>query len=950
MSAFFVGRSVELGLLGEQWQTALGGSPRFVVIEGDSGTGQSTLATHFASTLNPARVVRVTGDETETDLPLGLVDQLIDRLGPLTHGSTPPGSLPADPVTAPDPHPSAPDSSAPDSSAPDSSAPNAPGTGPRDAFRAGAILLDALLWAANLTPLLLIVDDAQLVDTASLAALTFAFRRLHSGRVLVLITIRPDGLVRLPPGLTRLVDAAGATIRLTGLSVADIREFAAVSGFGELSRPEARRLHEHTGGSPLHLRALLAELTLAQLGDERPGLPAPRTLTATIRGSLAARPAAAGRLAEAAGVLGPRSQFALAARLAEVPDPPAAAQDLAEIGLIHLVDGPSGRELVFTHQLLHAAVYDSTGAATRSRLHLRAAAATSGIESLRHRVAAAVLPDATLVAELISAAIAARDRGAWHAAARWYFDAVRVSEPGPDRDALLVSAVEMLLLDGDLPAVSQHQPALATLPTTPHRLLLQAHIAWLTGRAAEAGTLAETASAAAADTEPEIAVGAAALLVQLCVQAGDGRGAVAWSKIALAPGVLSPGMEQTTRMGLMSGLAMAGRIDEALGQAALLPAADVDGEFSLRHLAVGLHRLWADDAPGGLAELEASGAAPLDVRRGGVEPHRLIALIYLAFAHSRCGDWDVAVALAEQAVSLVEDTGQAWLSAFAASAPVAVQAARGQWVEAEESVAAARQAAAVLADVASRAFVDNAAVHLAACRGDARRVVAESQWLLGLERPDYHEPGFFDWSVHHAAALVELGEYPAAEQRLDRLTAYAHARGRQSRCAALTRVRAELAAARRDGNSARSLFEQAVVLSVAAEDPLEHAVLQLAFGRFLRRRGERRAAIERLRTADALFERLAATPFQQRCAAELAVAGASSGAPDDESPLSVLTPQEVIVAQLVAGGLTNREVAQRLSVSVKTIGYHLGHVYAKLGVKSRVELARKIGTPDAGGT
>jgi DNA-binding CsgD family transcriptional regulator len=160
----------------------------------------------------------------------------------------------------------------------------------------------------------------------------------------------------------------------------------------------------------------------------------------------------------------------------------------------------------------------------------------------------------------------------------------------------------------------------------------------------------------------------------------------------------------------------------------------------------------------------------------------------------------------------------------------------------------------------------------------------------------------------------------------------------RSRLAGTTRIRAELAAARRDTTGARAAYLEAIELGEGV-DALEWATTHAAFGRFLRRRGERRSAINRLTTAHRLAAALGAMPLIRICIDELAVAGNPVVAPAQESQwASELTPQERAVARLVCAGKSNKQIARELVLSGKTIGFHLGNVYAKLGVHSRSEL------------
>jgi DNA-binding NarL/FixJ family response regulator len=122
------------------------------------------------------------------------------------------------------------------------------------------------------------------------------------------------------------------------------------------------------------------------------------------------------------------------------------------------------------------------------------------------------------------------------------------------------------------------------------------------------------------------------------------------------------------------------------------------------------------------------------------------------------------------------------------------------------------------------------------------------------------------------------------------------------------------------------------------EWPFGRALLELAYGSFLRRTGRRTAAAAQLEAARKTFAGLDARPYLERCEHELAACGLTPARRQDRSSVH-LTPQELAVARLVVKGLTNREAAAELVVSVKTVEYHLGKVYAKFGITSRTQLA-----------
>ena len=119
----------------------------------------------------------------------------------------------------------------------------------------------------------------------------------------------------------------------------------------------------------------------------------------------------------------------------------------------------------------------------------------------------------------------------------------------------------------------------------------------------------------------------------------------------------------------------------------------------------------------------------------------------------------------------------------------------------------------------------------------------------------------------------------------------------------------------------------------------EHAVLSLSRGRWLGRRGARRGALTDLREAERRFSTLGADPFLEAVRTELAAGGVvPEPGVTSARPLPGLTPQEEAVARLVADGSSNKEVAEVLVLSPKTVAYHLSHVYAKIGVRSRSQL------------
>jgi DNA-binding CsgD family transcriptional regulator len=205
---------------------------------------------------------------------------------------------------------------------------------------------------------------------------------------------------------------------------------------------------------------------------------------------------------------------------------------------------------------------------------------------------------------------------------------------------------------------------------------------------------------------------------------------------------------------------------------------------------------------------------------------------------------------------------------------------------------------------------------------------------LGLER-GVAEPGLMPWWPDLIEAYARAGRRPEAEGALAELESRAKRPGPSWVSAAAARSRGLLA---HDGDFERD-FTEAVKGYEAAQLPFERARTELYLGERLRRVGRRSDARPPLRAAFTGFSRFGAGSWAERAARELDATGETVG-PRDVSVADRLTAQELQVAQIVAEGATNREVAAALFLSAKTVEFHLRNVYRKLGLRSRSELAR----------
>jgi DNA-binding NarL/FixJ family response regulator len=200
-------------------------------------------------------------------------------------------------------------------------------------------------------------------------------------------------------------------------------------------------------------------------------------------------------------------------------------------------------------------------------------------------------------------------------------------------------------------------------------------------------------------------------------------------------------------------------------------------------------------------------------------------------------------------------------------------------------------------------------------------------------------PGWPPWPALYAEALVALGHFDQAEALLIPYEARAAACHQRWALVATARARGALEATRGHPESAEAAYQSGLEHPPdALSSPFDFALLEAAYGRFLRRTGRRADAVAQLNAARGRLVKLDAQPYLARCDHELDACGRTT-AGRQQGPGTALTPQELAVARLVAAGRTNRQAAAEMVVSVKTIEYHLSNAYAKFAVTSRMQLA-----------
>ncbi len=809
-------------------------------------------------------------------------------------------------------------------------------------FLVALATLNLLSEAADSSPVLCLVDDAHWLDAASADALLFAARRLQADAVALLFAAR-EGDVRgfAADGIPELT--------LGGLSAEAARTLLAERAGSPLSDQVTRAVLRQAGGNPLALVELPTSLTEAQLAGAAP-VPAQLALTQRVQRVFLDRcrrlPAEVQLLllVAAADDSGRLSAVTRAAALLGVP---AEALPEAERAGLLVTDRDTLR---VRHPLVRSGVYQAAAGYERRRVHRALAEVLAGDPDRQswHRAAAVEGPDAEVAAALRLVADRAERRGGYLAAAAAYERAAELAT-GPRAETLFAAArnswasgqVERAraLAAAALTADSTTSPDAQTTPDATDSRTLRADLDRLRGRieiglgsAAAAYRIFDSAARAvlAADDTRAVELWVAATLTRSFdteTSAGPAAEAVPEQVLRERPG--DSARTRCLRLLLAAATAdAAGSWDEAMRSlgAAVRASAGVEDADVLANLGNTALHLGDDETHRRCYTRMLAGARD---RSAGMVV--LYALPRLAFADLLAGDWARVRSAAEEAVTLSADLGQpalgvaplGWLTLLAALQGAPDYDER----RARFDTAAAGRQLGVLTDA-----VHDLAAWAAGVRAAADGNNAAALRRLGRMRlPALARMAGYD----RVEAALRAGDLQQARAWCDEFTGYAATSAQPWAGAAAEHARALLAGPA----AAPALFESALSHHRRAGRPYEQARTQLAYGELLRRTQRRSEARSQLRAALAVFEQLGAEPLRARAEQELRATG-ETARKRDPSTLTLLTPMELQVAQLVARGLSNKEAAAQCWISPRTVAFHLRNVFAKTGVTSRGELAQ----------
>jgi len=800
-------------------------------------------------------------------------------------------------------------------------------------FAVGAATLSLLAAEADERSVLVLLDDFHWFDDSSAAALLFAIRRLVADPIAVLLTARS--------GEQSLLDRADLDVlELTGLDREHAAELVAAVGGEQLDAAALERLYVTTAGNPLGL-VQLAPDAVTLIDPTRAG---PVPVSTSIARAFAAQ---AERLADR------QRAVLLVAAASEVDETAVVARAATTLGLdVADLDGAEeaglvrldGGRVTFAHPLARSAIYTEASAQERRAAHRALADALPDLDRDRrawHLAAATAAPDETAAEALAGAGARAQERSAYPVAAAAFVRGARL-HPEPRRQAeLLFDSAEAAWRAGSVDECLERIDEAAPLAVDAR---LRARIGHRRGRllagAGHADDGHDTIVAAAESisvTDPTLAIRMLADAVDCSFPSGDSARMVAAAERA----VELAGGEVDSRSAFFAAV--------AYGMALVFAGRGADGADAFRSsVAIAETDVALRDDPE-TAALLAMG--PLFLRESEVGNELVERALEVTRAHAAIGflphllhrvargeaggdRWDSAQAHYTEALALARETRQGTEIAGALSGLARLQARLGHEercrATGEESLRICRELELATYEIWTHAALGELELGLGNAAAAAEHFDRQAARL--------RETGLADVDLSPGPELVEcrlrLDEADHAVQLADQYFAAAVAKGQPW---ALARAHRSLALVAVDGE-AEPHFAQALELHAATPDVFELARTRLAWGAYLRRTRRRTKARPELRAAIDVFGGLGAEPWAALAGAELAATGETARR---RSPHTVdeLTPQELQVALILAGGKTTREAAAALFLSPKTIEYHLRHVYRKLDIRSREELA-----------
>ena len=820
-----------------------------------------------------------------------------------------------------------------------------PRSGARADQRAVSLaVLGCLRSVASTSPVVVAVDDVQWMDSPSVRVLQFVVRRLKDEQVGLMTAARGAGADEDLLG----VASAFAEDRVHAVHVGplsqDALERVLQAKVGEgFSRTTLLSLHQLSGGNPFFAREIGLAL-LRRGGDVTAGegLPIPDRLQELIEDRLEGLPARTVETLEVVSALSAPTFDVIAA----ATDPSEVDRRLdpaLENGVVEVV----GDRLRFTHPLLASAVYQKIPLARRRELHSRLAMIVRDPEErARHLALSVEDPDVAVAAALEEAALLASSRGAPQSAAELWEMARRATprDRGEDlvRRTHLAGVAHYECGDTSLArSVLEQAVDLSMAGPTRARVLLELGMAlaetegWRGAWAVFEAARGEAGDDRALRARVEQNLGYVWLFRgDLAAAERHARAALQLAEELQEPRVMAEAFQAYPFVEFLLGRG----VDHEMLDRGIALEGHMEGEFKSHVLRASFvvaqllkftDRL--DEARRTFTELLADAAAH------GVESPIPQIRYHLAELECRAGNWDAALEYARESKAAAQRVRMGAMSSESHFAVGLVEAHLGRAdsarLEALEGLRVAEAAGEILLlipNLSVLGFLELSLGRPAEADAYLSRAV-ELEQAMGVR-----EPAYFRVVPDEVEALVALGRLDEAEALLAPFEEAGRSLDRAWAMATGARCRALVLAARGDLQGASDAADEAIRQHDRLPLPFELGRTLLVSGAVQRRAKRKREARDTLMRALEIFEGLGAAEWAERTRAELARIGGRAASSVD------LTPTEARVAELVAAGGTNREVADALFVSVHTVEANLKRIYRKLGIRSRTELASKF--------
>lgn len=921
-------RADELAAVDSAIAAASAGSGTLVVIEGPAGIGKTSILaeTRARASDSSFRVLQARGSELESAFSFGVVRQLFEaavaqqspegRAALLGGAAAQAGRL---------------FDQGGEASAED------------DAFA----LLHGLYWLTSnfseAEPLLLAIDDIQWADPPSLRWLAYLTRRLDGLRVAVVATLRP--LDEQEPTLDELlVDPALTLVRPSALSVPSVAELVRNELGGDAEDAFITACHDATGGNPLLLRELLRSLSAEDVAPVAASVStverlAPDAVTRSVRVRIARLPDDAAQLLRAVAILGDRAQRDHAAALAHLERrgiAPAAAA-LARVDLLR-PEPPFS----FVHPLVRNAVYESIPPHERAHAHADAAILLANLNAPTEQIAAQLLlapPESvsSAVDVLRAAAERAASEAGLESAVRYLTRALDEPLADAERSRLLLELAEAEARLGS-PEVIEHLREAASLARDDTQRAEVAfalgHALYWAGDEEEGVDVLEQALGGLSDIDQELRRRLEAELSVNAMRLATGHESVRRRIDALdVRPEEGPGARLLLSIKAYAiGTGGAGDRGDALAIARGALTAMPPEELAWNYTAGIYALMWGDALDEALAFLD--GAIAEVRRRGAILQFSSLSMTRALIQYTR------------GALLEAEADGRAALEAMPHRHVWFVPHAHGWLAQILVERGAVDEAAELIGrvpdppDPFSRTPVHRARALVASARGDHRSALDQAlrlgEALAGFGHVTA-AASYPAWRSLAALAHHALGEEKEATARASEEVQLARTWGAPRTLGRALRILGLIDG----GDSGLTMLREAVEILRDAPARLEYAYALANLGAALRRGNQRAEAREHLREGLEIAQRLGAVLLAEEAHEELIAAGARPRRVVQSGAAS-LTPSERRIATMAAEGLSNRDIAQALFVTLRTVEMHLSNAFRKLQISSRTQLAAAL--------